>query len=196
MSYLLRSKPLWILSLSFMAYQGCTIGMQGYLPYFLEGYGWTVLTASGVTSLYCLVGAVFAVPGTLLSDKLGSRKPILFGAFISVVIGVGLISVVHDGFVWVLIIIAGLFGFVTNALYSTICIETLYKESSYIGTGVGLMLCISNVGRTVAPPIGNSLANISPSIAWPFVFWAALGAAGAIMLIFVKETGWQAKKKP
>lgn len=194
MSYLLRSKPLWILSISFMAYQGCTMGMQGYIAYFLEDCGWSVLAASGVLSLYCLIGAAFAIPGTLLSDRLGARKKILYWAFITEIVGVGLISVVNNGFVWVLIAVAGLFGFVANALFNTICIEILYKKSSFIGTGVGLLLCISNVGRAIAPPIGNSLADISRNISWPFVFWALLGAAGAIMLIFVKETGWKNNK--
>jgi predicted MFS family arabinose efflux permease len=196
MTHLLRSKPLWILSLSFVGYQGCVMGMQGYLAYFLESFGWTVLAASGVLSLYNLVGAVFAVPGALLSDKLGSRKYYLVWAFISTIVGVGSLSVVHNGFVWVLIIVAGLLGFVTIALYNTICIEILYHESSYVGTGLGFMLCISNIGRSIAPPIGNSLAEISNTIAWPFIFWAVLGIAGAIMLIFVKETGWQNKNKP
>jgi predicted MFS family arabinose efflux permease len=195
MSSLLRSKPLWILSISFMAYQGCTMGMQGYIAYFLEDSGWSVLAASGVLSLYCLIGAIFAVPGTLLSDRIGSRKNILYWAFFTAVIGVGLISVMHNGYVWVLIAVAGLFGFVTNALFITMCIEILYKESSYVGTGVGWLLCISNVGRSIAPPIGNSFADISSNISWPFVFWALLGTAGAVVLIFVKETGWKHKKK-
>jgi MFS family permease len=194
MAHLLRSKPLWILSLSFMFYQGCVMGMQGYLAYFLEGFGWTVFAASGVLALYNFIGAAFAVPGALLSDKLGSRKYYLVWAFVTAIVGIGLLSVIHNGIVWILIIVAGLLGFVTIALYNTICIEILSTESTYVGTGLGFMLCISNLGRTVAPPIGNSLANISDSIAWPFIFWAFLGIAGIIMLIFVKETGWQNKK--
>jgi MFS transporter, ACS family, glucarate transporter len=194
-TYLIRSKPLWILSISFMAYQACSFGMQGYIAYFLENFGWTAVAASGVLSIYCLVGAVFAIPGSLLSDRLGLRKSTLFGAFITAIVGVGLLSVVHNGFVWILIILAGLFAFVTNALFSTICIEILSKESSYIGTGVGFMLCISSIGRTISPPLGNSLADINSNIAWPFIFWAALGLAGAIMLVFVKETGWKNKNK-
>jgi MFS family permease len=82
-------------------------------------------------------------------------------------------------------------GFVALTLFTTICIEILFKESAYIGTGVGLMLSISNIGRTFAPPLGNSLAGISANFAWPFIFWAALGVAGIVLLIFVKETGKQ-----
>jgi hypothetical protein len=37
----------------------------------------------------------------------------------------------------------------------------------------------------VAPPQGNSLADIAPGL--PFVFWASLAAAGFLGLFLVKE---------
>jgi MFS family permease len=195
MSHLLRSKPLWILSLSLLAYQGCVIGMQGYLVYFLENFGWTAVAASGVLTAYNLAGGVSAIPFTLLSDRLGKRKNYLVWSFITTIAGIGLLAVVHNGFVWVLVILAGLLSCATVALYNTICIEILYKESVYIGTGMGVMISIANIGRTVAPPLGNSLADISATIAWPFIFWAALGVAGVIQLGYVRETGWTNRKK-
>jgi predicted MFS family arabinose efflux permease len=187
MGYLFRLKPFWIIALSFMAYQGCILGMQGYIAYFLEDHGWTTLSASGVLTVFNLVGAIFAVPIALHSDKMGSRKNYLAWAFITVIIGVGLLSVVHNELVWILVILAGIFGFVTLAIYLTLCIEILSKKAAYIGTAIGLILSISNIGRSVAPPIGNSLADLSSSIAWPFIFWTVLGIAGAILLIFIKE---------
>jgi MFS family permease len=188
-AYIWRLKPFWIIALSFMAYQGCVLGMQGYIAFFLENRGWTSLSASGVLTVFNLVGAVCAIPIALHSDKMGSRKKYLFWAFVTVIIGVGPLAVVHNGLVWILVVLAGIFGFVTLAIYLTLCIEILSKEAAFIGTAVGLLLSISNIGRSVAPPLGNSLADISSTIAWPFIFWALLGVAGAILLFFVKEPG-------
>jgi hypothetical protein len=54
-----------------------------------------------------------------------------------------------------------------------------------------LILAIAFIGRSFAPPLGDSLANISLTVAWPFIFWAALGVVGLILLCFVEETGWK-----
>jgi hypothetical protein len=40
----------------------------------------------------------------------------------------------------------------------------------------------------IAPPLGNSLAAISPSL--PFVFWSALGFMGVAVL------AWRGQPKP
>ncbi len=188
-AYLFRLKSLWIIGLSMLAYQGCTFGMQGFLPYFLQDSGWTGIAASGALAAYNAAGTLGAIPLTLFSDRIGSRKIPIMLAFITTIICISLLSIVHNWLLWVLVVLAGTFFPMSSALFTTLVIEVKEVGSTYAGTAVGLMLSIAFIGRAVAPPIGNSLAKVSSTVSWPFIFWAALCVVGAVLLGFIKETG-------
>jgi len=195
-TYLLRIKDLWVVGLSMLAFQGCMMGMQGFLPYFLEEKGWAAAAAGGTLAVYNGAGALFVVPFTMISDRIGSRKIILMISFLFNVIGIGLLSAVQNWLIWVLVFLSGALFPVASALFTTICIEIKEVGAAYAGTAVGIMLGIAFIGRAFAPPAGNSLAGIGGDFAWPFIFWAALGAAGLVALIFVKETGHRTEDNP
>jgi MFS family permease len=194
-AYLFRLKALWLIGLCFMFYQCCTVGMLGYLPYFLQNIGWDVTTASSTLAVFMAVSTLGAIPLAILSDRTGSRKILLQATFLSSIAGVGLISIVHNEVLWALVILASIFYGVAPALFTTLCIENKEVGAAYSGTAVGIMLGIANIGKTFAPPLGNSLADISSTIAWPFIFWAALGIIASIILIFIKETGRRGESK-
>jgi len=196
-AYLFRLKALWIIGLSMLAYQGCIMGMQGFLPYFLQSNGWTGLAASGALAVYNAAGTLGAIPLTIFSDRIGSRKIPIMLAFVTTIISIGLLSVVHNWILWVLVVFAGIFFPMSSALFTTLVLEVKEVGPTYAGTAVGLMLSIAFIGRAVAPPIGNSLADISGTFSWPFIFWAALCVVGAVLLGFIKETGRRGEvKKP
>ncbi len=186
--HLIRIKAIWFLGLALLLFQGCTMGMQGFLPYHLEEHGWNVVGAGGVLAVFNAAAILCVLPITLLSDRIGARKIFILLSFIFASIGVGLLSVVNNEAVWILIILAGSFSQVNAALSFALSVETTRFESNYSGTAIGLLLAMSLVGRTISPPIGNSLPYSQQGITWPFVFWAALAAAGALLLAFVKVT--------
>jgi MFS transporter, ACS family, glucarate transporter len=188
-SYLFRLKALWLIGLVFLAFQGCIMGMQGYLPFHLQSYGWSTFAVSGVLTIYSAVSTLTVIPLTLLSDRKGSRKFYLFMSLLLAVISVGFMSVVHNELIWVLIFMVAIFAQVNAALSVTMVIETTQVGSMYSGTALGILMSLSLVGRSFCPPIGNSLADISPDISFPFIFWAAIAASGIVFLAFVKETG-------
>ena len=194
-THLLHLKALWLIGLSMLAYQCCITGMQGFLPYYLQDNGWAVIAAGGTLAAFTAAATIGVIPLTILSDRIGSRKIPLLAAFLSALIGIGLLSVVHNWIIWVLVILTGIFYQMAAALFTTLCIETKEVGVAYSGTAVGLMLAIGSVGKAFSPPLGNSLANISTVIAWPFIFWAALAVVGITILIFVTETGWRSQGK-
>jgi MFS family permease len=165
------------------------MGMQGFLPYFLQEKGWTAVAASGALAAYNGAGTLGVIPFTLLSDKIGSRKIPLAISFGLTIIGVALLSIVHNWMVWILVIVAGVLFPMTAALFTTICIEIKEIGKINAGTAIGLMLAIAYIGRSLAPPVGNSLAGIESNLAWPFIFWAGLAVIGLGLLLLVKETG-------
>lgn len=195
LTHLLSLKALWLIGLSMLGYQCCVTGMQGFLPYYLENNGWTTVAAGGALAVYTAAATIGVIPMTIISDRIGSRKIPLLAAFLTAIIGIGLLSVIHNGVLWILVILAGLLYQMCAALFITLSIETKGVGTAYAGTAVGLLLAMAFVGKAFAPPLGNSLANISIVISWPFVFWAGLAVVGAIILIFVKETGWRSQSK-
>jgi NNP family nitrate/nitrite transporter-like MFS transporter len=183
-----RVKDIWLIGLEVLVYQGCVVGMQGYLPYFLqENIGWSVLAASAALAVYSSTGTLGSIPISMLSDHLKSRKTLLYVSFASTVVGVGLMGMMRGNAFWILPILAGFSAQANSALFATMCIEAIPPGAPYTGTALGLIFSMGLVGRSIAPPIGNSLANISDTVAWPYIFWAFLGLAGLIGLSLIKE---------
>ncbi len=187
LSQLVRNKRMWIIGLIVLGQISCVQGMLGYLPVYLEDIGWTPASASGALTTFHAASTIATVPIALLSDRLGSRKVVLFTTALMTVIGVGLLSVTTGAGVWAAVVIAGLVRDGFMAVQTTMIIETKGVGPVYAGTAIGLVHTISRLGECVSPPIGNSLAGINLRL--PFVFWAALAAAALSGFYFLKDTG-------
>jgi cyanate permease len=184
---LIRIKDLWLLGLTLMLRQGCVFGMVGYLPLYLRERGWATASADGALAVFYATSTMAVIPLSLLSDRLGSRKGVLFAALLTAVVGLGLLPVVDGTAVWVLMIATGVFmdGFMAVSL--TMVQETEGVGPRYSGTALGLAFTMSQVGASASPPLGNSLARVTAGS--PFFFWGALSAMALATLAFVKETG-------
>ena len=86
---------------------------------------------------------------------------------------------------WDAVTIAGLVrdGFIAVPMATVI--ETEGVGATYAGTAIGLVTILPGLGRLIAPPLGNSLAHISPSL--PFVFWMSLAVGGFLGLCPLRE---------
>lgn len=191
LSHVVRNRNVWLLGFISIGQMGCAQGMHGYLALYLREIGWMAASADGTLAAYAAASLVGVIPITLLSNRLGSRKIILFATMLMTAIGTGLLSVVSGSMVWVAVIIAGTAwdGFMA-CLYSII-METEGVGATYTGTAVGLVHTISRLSRIISPVIGMSLATINPSLA--FVFWAAMAAVALVGVYFIKETGGKRK---
>ena len=186
---LIRIKNLWLLGFTLMFRMGCIIGMVGYLPLYLREQGWAVASADGTLASFYAVSTMAVIPLSLLSDRLGSRKTVLFAALLTAIIGVGLLPVVDGIMVWILIVLVGIFMDGFMAVILTMVQETEGVGPRYSGTALGLVFTISQLGAFISPPVGNSLASVNTGL--PFIFWAALSIAPLATLAFTKETGWR-----
>ncbi len=187
LSRLIRIKNLWLLGLTLMFRMGCIIGMVGYLPLYLREQGWAVASADGTLAGFYAVSTMAVIPLSLLSDRRGSRKTVLFAALLTAIIGVGLLPVVDGIMVWILIVLVGIFMDGFMAVILTMVQETEGVGPRYSGTALGLVFAISQLGAFISPPLGNSLASINSGL--PFIFWAGLSIAPLFTLAFTKETG-------
>jgi MFS family permease len=128
---------------------------------------------------------IFVIPIALWSDRLGSRKKVLMATSLFIITGVGLLSIVDGIMVWVAVGLAGLVRDGFMGVFMTMIIETEGVGATYAGTAMGLVVAFSGLGSLVAPPLGNSLAGVAPSL--PFIFWAALTVMSLFGIYMTKE---------
>ena len=164
------------------------MGMSGYLPLYLRNRGWVDAAADNTLSVFYGVSTVCVVPLSFLSDRIGSRKAILYPALVVTIICLGLLPIVDGAVVWIFMVMAGVFMDSFMSLTSTMILETEGVGPVYSGMALGIAFTIIHIGSVGSPPLGNSLADIiSPGA--PFVFWAGLTAIALVILFFVRETG-------
>jgi MFS family permease len=190
-SKLIRIKALWLIGLALLLRQGCMIGMAGYLPLYLREHGWGIASAGAALSTYFAASTMFVVPLSYLSDKIGSRKAILFPAVLATAVCVALIPVVESSMVWILMVCAGIFMDSFMSVVVTMLVETKGLDMVNAGTAIGIVFSIGNIGIASSPPVGNSLASINDGA--PFYFWALLALLALFPLVLTKETGGRNK---
>jgi sugar phosphate permease len=184
LSKVARIKEVWILGLITTFIWGASMGLMGYLPLYLRNIGWTPTSADSVITVFSGVTSVGVIPMVLLSDKIGSRKIVMFISISALAITLALLPPANTAGIWVLVI-ACAFLRSGSVLFNVMIFEVEGIGSTYGGTATGLANTISMVGAFLAPPLGNSLAKIDPG--YPFFFWAGLAALALPMLFFVKN---------
>jgi predicted MFS family arabinose efflux permease len=180
-----RIKSVWLLGFALLGFQGCVLGTLGYLPLYLREVGWPGAQADGALAAFHGVSMLFTIPLAVLSARLPSRKPVLIGAIVMVIIGTGLLSVATGVWVWVAVIVAGVVRDGFMAVLITTIIETDGVGPDYAGTAVGLTMVFAGLGGMLAPPLGNSLASFDPAL--PFAFWTLLALGGLFSVTLVKR---------
>jgi MFS family permease len=192
-SQLIRNRDLWFIGLTLLFRSACIMGMTGYLPLYLRDRGWPVAGADGSLAAFYGMSTLSVVPLSLLSDRLGSRKPILFIGLVVTIICFSLLPVLDGNVIWLLMVFSGMFMDSFMAICVTMLLETRGVGPEYSGTALGIVFMISQFGSVVSPPLGNSLAAINPGL--PFVFWAGLSIVALFTLALSKETGWGRTKR-
>ena len=185
LSKVVHIKDVWIIGLMTTFIWGASMGLIGYLPLYLRNIGWTPASADSVITVFSGVTCIGVVPMVLLSDKIGSRKIVIFISIVSMIVTLALIPLVGTGGIWVLVIACAFLRSGASALFNVIIFETKGVGSTYGGTATGLASTISMVGAFLAPPLGNSLAETDPG--YPFFFWAGLAAMALPMVFFIKN---------
>lgn len=184
-TYVAHLKNVWLLGLTLFGVGGCIQGVLGYLPLYLRDLGWEALRADGTLSAFHTVSMIFVMPIAMWSDRLGSRKWLLFSAAGLVALGTGLLSFASSGLIWGAVLVAGFVRDGFMAIYMTMVIESEGVGPAYAGTAIGLAMAISGIGNVIAPPLGNSLAGLWPSA--PFILWSVLAIFGMLCLALVKQ---------
>jgi cyanate permease len=185
LSHVVRLGNLWLLGLAILGVGGCVQGVLGYLPLYLREVGWPAVRADAALASFHAISMISVFPLALMSDRLGSRKKLLVAATLMIATGVGLLVVVEGALVWVAVLMAGAVRDGYMAIFLTAVTELDGVGVAYAGTAMGLTLTLSRLGGLIAPPLGNSLASLDPSL--PFALWAAMALTALVALYRFKE---------
>ena len=184
LSHVIRVKEVWLIGLATLTTWGASMGFMGYLPLYLRNIGWSPATADSAITVLNGVSSIGSIPMVLLSDKLGTRKGVLFLSIASLAIGLAVLPFVNTLGVWLMLITIGFLRSGAGSLVNIMIIESKGVGGTYGGTAIGLASTVSMVGAFLAPPLGNSLVSINQG--FPFIFWACLAAAGIPLLLLIK----------
>jgi sugar phosphate permease len=192
-SRVVRIKEVWIIGLMTLFIWGASMGLLGYLPWYLRDIGWTPDSADGVITVFSGVSAIGVIPMVLLSDKIGSRKIVVLIGILTLVVSLALIPLVGTTGVWLLVIVCGFLRSGASALVNVMIFEIKGVGSTYGGTATGLASTIAMAGAFVAPPLGNSLAESNPG--YPFFLWAGMAALSLPFVFFTKNRTGQSTQQ-
>jgi MFS family permease len=179
-----KLKNVWLLGLTLFGVGGCVQGLLGYLPIYLRGAGWEPIFADGALSAFHTASMIFVIPVALWSDRLSSRKTLLFASGLLIAVGTGLLAFVNGSVVWVAVVMAGFVRDAFMAIFLTMVIETDGVGPVYAGTATGFVMALVGMANVISPPIGNSFARFFPSA--PFLVWSLFAFGGLMFLSLVK----------
>lgn len=177
-------KIVWQLGLVMFGVTGAIQGILGYLPLYLRNLGWAPLQADQTVSMFHIASLVLVLPITIWSDRLGSRKLLLVVATLLIVIGSGLLGFASGGLILAAVLVTGCVRDSFMSLAFALLLDEERVTSALSGTALGMLVGISNIGSFIAPPLGNSLAKMTPAA--PFLFWCSLALSGLILLLQIK----------
>ena len=171
--HVIRLRNLWILAISGLGISACFQGFTGYFPTYLKAIGWADLDADRALAIYFLTSLVGVIPLSILSDRLRIRRGFLVVGALVMGTGIGSLSFVEGGLILLVIGVTGIMFDAFMAIYNASVLEVKGVGYLYAGTAMGLSTMIRNLGSSISPPLGNSLAVYGPSV--PFLFWGGMG---------------------
>jgi predicted MFS family arabinose efflux permease len=184
-SHVIRMKEVWLIGLITLTNWGASMGLFGYLPYYLENTaGWSKAAAGNTITVFSGFMLVGSIPMALLSDRLNSRKGVLILSMTALVACLFLIPFVSETWVWVIIVVGAFLRSGASSLFNVMIFETPGIGSKYGGTAIGLASTVSMIGAFIAPPIGNRLEQFGQH--WPFIFWGFLALIGIPLMLLLK----------
>jgi nitrate/nitrite transporter NarK len=188
----LRSKPVWVLSIATFLLFGHSGAWSSHFPGFFERkYGMTNAMAGQIVSVTLFSGVFAGILGPTISDRLGSRKPAIMLACIAG----ALCNMFQGSFlgpVLTIILVIMPFGMGTIIpLLLTIPFELKELPRSVTGAAIGMIFTFQNIGAFVYPIISGKLIDLFSPNYYPFFGAQMLAFAVTFFLVWklVPETG-------
>lgn len=188
-------RALWLLSLIGFGIGGLMRGVVGYVPTYLREIGWQPVDADTAISAFFFASLIGVVPLSWLSDRIGNRVYVLILATILMTIGTLMMFFVNDynGVIFAML----LAGFAFDAFMAThnaTATEVEGLSIAMMGSAIGLIVMIRNMGSVLGPVMGNTLSTLGLNV--PFLVWAGYGVLACVtMIVFSRNKTYVQKRK-
>jgi cyanate permease len=185
--HVVRLRNVWVLGIGGLGISACFAGFTGYLPTYLKAIGWGEIDADRALAAFFATSLTAVIPLSILSDRFHWRRGFLIVAALILSTGISSLTFV-EGALIVLVVAAT--GFVFDACMAILNASVLEVDGVghvYAGTALGFATMIRNLGITLSPPVGNSLAAFGLNI--PFLFWGGMGLVSVFMFVFMLRRG-------
>jgi len=185
---LLRSKQVWLLTGLYFCAAACYDTLLVWLPSMLEAEGVQSITAGLITSMLPLgfLFASFAVGS--LSDKAGRRKPFILALGLVSGPAIYALGTLQGPVVWFFAFATGLCTIGVLTIVLTIPVE-LPQTALLVGSAVGLISSIGNVGSFFMPTVVGQIRDATGSFLFGVLILAVLGELMLILGLPITETG-------
>jgi MFS family permease len=183
--HIIKIKEVWIIGLITFTFWGSSNGMVGYLPVYLRDIGWTPVAADSAITVMAAIASIGAIPVVILSERLGTKKGVIFVSIVLMSVTLLLIPLVQSSLLWVIILISGFTRIGVAALFNVVVIELKDVGSAYSGTAIGIVSSLGMLGAFASPPMGNYFAVYN--LGYPYYFWACLAFAGLPLCLLLKK---------
>ncbi len=170
-----------------LVYMGCNIpqyGLSFFLPQIVKAFGVSNLTAGFITAVPYLVGAVGMIVWGTHSDRTGERKWHAVIAFLFIIVGLGLASVVNDPTLKMLCLcIAGFGFFAVLPVFWTF--PTAFLSGAGAAAGIAAVNSIGNLGGYFGPQVFGLLRDYTGSDFVGLLFLAGCAFVGMVIVFLL-----------
>jgi len=185
---LLRVKQIWLLTGLYFCASACYDTLLVWLPSILEAKGFQSTIAGLITSMLPLGFLIASFGVGSLSDRVGMRKPFIL--VLGLVSGPAIYAAgtLQGSAVWFFAFVIGLCTIGVLTIVLTLPVE-LPKTATFVGSAVGIISSIGNVGSFFMPTIVGHIKDVTGSFLGAMLLFAVLGELILILGLPLTETG-------
>jgi len=185
---LLRVKQVWLLTGLYFCASACYDTLLVWLPSILEAKGFQSTIAGLITSMLPLGFLVASFGVGSLSDRVRVRKPFIL--VLGLVSGPAIYAVgrLQGSAVWFFALVIGLCTIGVLTIVLTLPVE-LPQTATFVGSAVGIISSIGNVGSFFMPTIVGHIKDVTGSFLGSMLLFAVLGELMLILGLPLTETG-------
>jgi nitrate/nitrite transporter NarK len=157
----MANRSIWLLGLAFGCFNLVVLALSTFLPTFLAAeQGYSLATASFVTSLIMIVTIGSAPLGGWLSDRIGSRKLLIVGPFIVVAVMLLFPFNVSGWLIPAYMILTGLVsGAIPTATFAAV--PEVMSKAQLVGIGMAVVALGQNLGMFVGPVLFGKMVELT-----------------------------------
>ncbi|MEM3608342.1 MAG: MFS transporter [Candidatus Bathyarchaeia archaeon] len=185
---LIWEREIWILTGICICSMGCYDTVLTWLPHILELRSTPLSEASFTTSMLPIGFLASGLTVGLISDRLGLRRPLLVAlGFLG---GLSLSTLLLDlrGGLWITVLSAGFS--LTGILTIVLIIPAEHPRiRSYVGSSIGIISSIGNLGTFIFPVIAGFLMDRTGSPTASTIFLTVIPFSASMLGLMMEETG-------